>query len=203
MVPGVILAAGRSTRMGRPKPLLFVGPEGPTFVRRLVASLAEGGVADALVVGRPEDDGLIAELAACAGLGLPVRFVPNPDADRGQLSSVLAGLNAADHPGVRGLLVTPVDAPLVRPSTIFTILQAFDSTHAAIVRATYRGQHGHPVIFSRAVFDELRRADPAIGAKAVVRAHAHEVLNVDVEDGGVVQDVDDPDDYARLRLNEP
>lgn len=193
--------------MGRPKPLLFVGPDRHTFVRILASSLAEGGVPDALVVGRPEDEALIAELVTCAAAGLPIRFVPNPDADRGQLSSVLAGLNAADRPGVRGILVTPVDAPLIRSSTIRTIVQAFESSHMAIVRATYRGRHGHPVVFSRAVFDELRHADPDVGAKAVVRAHAaaalHDVLNVEVDDPGVVQDVDDPDDYARLKLNAP
>ena len=69
---------------------------------------------------------------------------------------------------------------------------------APIVRATHHGRHGHPVIFARAVFDELRHADPAAGAKSVLRAHEAAIVNVEVEDPGVVTDVDTPEDYARL-----
>jgi CTP:molybdopterin cytidylyltransferase MocA len=189
--------------MGAPKPLLMTGPSGPTFVRRLAASLIEGGAADALVVGRMGDEGLIAEVRACAELGMCARFVPNPHADRGQLSSVIAGLNAADRPGVAAVLVTPVDAPLIRSETVRTLIAAFTSSGAPIVRATYRGRHGHPVIFGRAVFAELRAADPTIGAKATVRAHARDLLDVDVDDPGVTQDIDDPADYGALFLNAP
>ena len=203
MVPGVILAAGHSTRMGTSKPLLFVSPAGPTFVRHLAASLIAGGTADAFVVGRSDDGELMRELRACEELGMPMRFVPNPHADLGQLSSVIIGLNAADKPGISAVLVTPVDAPLIRPSTVSTLIAAFRSSGAPIVRATYRGAHGHPVIFGRAVFDELRRADPGIGAKSVVRAHEAEMLNLDVDDPGVVHDIDGPDDYARIVLNGP
>jgi molybdenum cofactor cytidylyltransferase len=199
VIPGVILAAGLSTRMGRPKALLRVGPDGPTFVHHIATALLEGGVADALVVGRDDDDALRAEVEA---LGPPVRFVVNAHADEGQLSSVIAGLNAADHPGIIALLVTPVDLPLVVPATVRALLDAFSSTRAAVVRATHKGQHGHPVIFARAVFDELRRADRALGAKSVVQAHARELVDVDVDDPGVLHDLDEPDDYERL-FNRP
>jgi len=195
MIPGVILAAGRSTRMGRAKPLLPCGPDGESFVRRLARALCEGGVPHVLVVGRPEDHALRDEVAA---LPVPARFVENPGADAGQLSSVLAGLDAADVPGTRGLLVTPVDAPLVTAGTVAALLAAFASTGAPIVRAVYRGTHGHPVVFSRDVFDSLRRADPNVGAKAVLRAHEGAIRNVEVDDAGVVADVDTPDDYRAL-----
>ena len=195
MIPGVILAAGLSSRMGRPKALLRVRPDGPTFVAQLARSLLAGGVADVIVVARPDDRELATEVAT---LGERVRVVTNPHAERGQLSSLLAGLDAADHPGVRGVLVTPVDAPLVRETTIATLLSAFASRNVPIVRATFRGQHGHPVIFGRTVFDALRRADPRLGAKAVVQAHAHEPLDVDVDDEGVLHDIDGPDDYTRV-----
>lgn len=195
MVPGVILAAGRSSRMGRPKALLPIPPLGVTFVRRLATSLCEGGVEEALIVGRPDDPALQAEVGS---LSLPARFVPNGEADTGQLSSVLAGLRVADRPGVHGVLVTPVDVPLVTAETVAALLSAHRSSGAPIVRAVYRGRHGHPVIFARAVFDELRRADPSVGAKAVLRAHEHAIVNVEVEDPGVVTGVDTPEDYARL-----
>ena len=112
LIPGLILAAGRSTRMGRSKALLPVKEGGPSFVRHLTQTLLEGGVADVIVVGRPDDEPLRREIDDIA-----VRFVANHDADSGQLSSVIAGLNAADRPGVGGVLVTPVDAPLVSAAT--------------------------------------------------------------------------------------
>ena len=111
---------------------------------------------------------------------------------------MIAGLNAADRPGVRGVLITPVDAPLIRPGTVSTLLETFAARRPLIVRATHRGRHGHPVIFGRGVFDALRHADPAIGAKAVVRAFVSDLLDLEVEDPGVVHDIDGPSDYARV-----
>ena len=199
MIPAVILASGGSTRMGRAKALLAVPSTDATFVARIVMVVLEGGAADALVVGRPEDQPLrdevrrIEEESWAAGR---VRFIENHRAETGQLSSVIAGLNAADHPGVRAILVTPVDLPLVRPATIAAILEAFSASGRPIARVTHRGRHGHPVIFGRQLFDALRRASPDIGARAVTRAHP--VLDVAVDDPGVLLDVDTPDDYTRL-----
>ena len=92
----------------------------------------------------------------------------------------------------------PVDAPLVRIETISAMLQVFDTRQAPVVRATFRGRHGHPVIFARRVFDALRHADPDVGAKAVVRAHAADLIDVDLDDPAIVLDVDEPGDYTRL-----
>jgi molybdenum cofactor cytidylyltransferase len=196
VIPGVILAAGRSERMGRPKALLPCGPDGTTFVRRLAVALCDGGAEEALVVGRPDDEALRAEV-----LALPVRarYVENPNADEGQLSSLLAGLSAADRPGVSGVLVAPVDAPLIAAATVAALLDEFRATRAPIVRAVHHGRHGHPVLFGREMFDALRRADPAAGARAVLRAHADRLVNVDVDDPGVLGDVDTPADYRALR----
>jgi len=180
--------------MGRSKALLPV-PDGRTFVRCLSEALWSGGVAEVLVAGRPEDTALRTEVAR---LDLPVRFVENGDADRGPLMSILAGLLLADHPGVHGLLVTPVDLPLVTAATVSALLARFHSTKAPIVRAVHGGAHGHPVVFSRAVFGELRGADPALGAKAVVRAHADTLVNLEVPDPGVLTDIDTPDEYERV-----
>ena len=195
MVAGIILAAGRSTRMGTSKAML-IAPDGRTFVARLAETLCEGGVDAPVVVGRADDDPLRAEVET---IGCGVGFVVNADADQGgQLSSLLAGLREADRPGVRAIMMVPVDAPMVTADTIATLIAAFSATGAPIVRARHQGWNGHPVIFSRATFDELRRADPEVGAKAVLRAHQSAIVNVDVDDPGVVGDVDTPEDYRKL-----
>src|SRR4051812_40896711 len=107
MTPAIVLAAGASSRMGRPKALLPAGDR--TFIRRILDSLHEGGVVDAVVVVRPGHDEVTAEIEA-SGLA---RAVLNLRADEGQLSSLLAGLESIDHPGVDAVLVTLVDAPLI------------------------------------------------------------------------------------------
>ena len=114
------------------------------------------------------------------------------------MSSLQAGLRRADRPGIRGLLVVPVDAPMIAVDTVVTLIATFNATGAPIVRPRYRGRNGHPVVFSRAVFDELRHADPAVGAKAVLRAHQDALVNLDVDDAGVAGDVDTPEDYEKL-----
>ena len=192
MTSGIILAAGLSTRMGRAKALLTHVPSGRTFVSRLIQVSRDAGIADVLVVGRPDDEVL---LAAVEHEG--ARFVVNHRADDGQLSSLLAGLDAADRAGVDAVMVMPVDVPLVTPRVIAALVAAAGRSAAAIVRATHAGRHGHPVIFTRAVFEELRRADPALGARAVVRADPGRVLDVDTGEPGVSSDLDTPDDYAR------
>jgi CTP:molybdopterin cytidylyltransferase MocA len=157
--------------------------------------LRAGGVGDVLVVGRPEDAALRAEVA---GLGQDVRFIENHQADDGQISSIVAAVNAVDHPGVRGLLVVPVDQPLIASATVAALLDAYQRARPPIARATFRGRHGHPVVFGPTVFGELRKADRELGARAVLRAHAGAILDVDVSDDGVVIDLDDPADYARV-----
>ena len=95
-------------------------------------------------------------------------------------------------------LVTLIDVPLVAPGTVRTLVRTFQSGSALIVRPASRGRHGHPVIFDRALFDELRRANPKEGAKQVVRAHAAEILDVEMADEGAFTDIDTPEEYERL-----
>lgn len=195
MVAAVILAAGRSRRMGRPKALLLT-PTGRTFVSQLVEALSLGGIDSPFVVGRPDDDALKRQVES---FGQRARWVENPIADTGgQLSSLLAGLDKADRPGIAGVMVVPVDAPMVASRTVATLLSVFSAGRGLIVRARYQGRNGHPVVFARAVFDDLRHADPALGAKAVLRARSGNIVDVDLDDAGVAGDIDTPEDYRKL-----
>ena len=191
MTPAIVLAAGASVRMGRPKALLQAGER--TFIRAILDTLRDAGIDDAVVVVRAGDEAVIAEVTA-SGFGRPVI---NPRADEGQLSSLIAGLDAIDGPGVDAALVTLVDVPGITSATLRLLLARAAVSGAPVLRAVHQGRHGHPVIFKRRLFDALRRADPSTGAKAVLRANAIE--DVEVPDPGVADDIDTPDDYARAR----
>ena len=195
IVPGVVLAAGRSSRMGRPKALLPTGRSGETFVARIVRTLREGGVDDVLVVAADEADSIGRALVRG---GPPPRVVVNETPELGQLSSLQVALRVIDRPGVGGLLVTLVDVPLISAETVRILLDAYRRTRAPIVRPVRRGRHGHPVIFDRVVFDELRRVRVGEGARVVVRAHRSESLEVAVEADGPFLDIDTPVDYERV-----
>jgi len=195
MIPAVVLAAGASRRMGRPKALLQLG--GGTFVLAVVDALTRAGIADIFVIVRDDTHDAI---AAALPDTPAVRVVVNTRAEEGQLSSLITGLDTADAPGVSGVLVTLVDVPLVTPATVRTLIARAGSSASPILRAVHGGRHGHPVIFKREVFAALRGADPALGAKAVMREIG--VEDIDVDDPGILQDFDTPDDYRRLLTRE-
>lgn len=188
MIPGIVLAAGASSRMGRPKALLPAG--GQSFVAGLIRTLQGAALHPVIVVIRPGAEEIAAEVRRSGATP-----AVNPSPDQGQLSSLLVGLDAVEALAPGAVLVTLVDVPAIRSATVSALLARLAGSSAAILRATYRGRHGHPVVFRRSVFDALRRADPAAGAKAVLRAYP--VEDVAVEDPGVVDDIDTPEDYNR------
>jgi len=192
-----VLAAGESTRMGSPKALL-PDEAGRPFVTRVLHTFCAAGVADVTIVTGSLHERIVAAVAADAPKHALIRFERNPDPGRGQLSSLLAGLEAADSPGVAAVLVTLVDVPFVTPATVRTVIEVFERTLAPVVRPVRGNRHGHPVLFAKRLFVELRDADPALGAKAVLRRHASSILNVEVDDEGALFDVDTPDEYERV-----
>jgi molybdenum cofactor cytidylyltransferase len=194
MIPAIVLAGGGSTRMGRPKALLTIGPAHETFLDRITRTLAEGGIEETIVV-LGEDASAV---QAGARLAPRVRFVVNPDPGRGQLSSLLEGLRVADRPGVRAVMLTLVDVPLVSAATVRALVDAYEAGRALIVRPARAGRHGHPVVLDRAVFADLRQADPAAGVKAVLRSRAADVLNLECQDEGAFIDIDTPEEYERI-----
>lgn len=194
MIPVLVLAAGLSVRMGRPKATLPLG-EGDTFLTRIVRTLQAAGLTDVVVVLGHQADAAAESLEQH---GLYPRVVFNPAYRSGQLSSVLAGLDTIDRPGVSAMLLTLVDVPLVSPSTVRAVVDRYRKTGAPIVRPVRGDQHGHPVLIDRSLFAKLRGADPAVGAKAVVRAHVSPAGDVAVDDDGAFLDIDTPGDYARI-----
>jgi molybdenum cofactor cytidylyltransferase len=193
VIPAIVLAAGRSSRMGRAKATLPLG-ESDTFLTRIVRTLLDAGVDDVVVVVGHEAEAIVSSFAAS---GLPARFAVNPEYDRGQLSSLIVGLGIVDRPGIVAALVTLVDVPLVSAATVRAVIDCYRRTRAPVVRPTSGARHGHPLLIDRALFNELRAADPAGGAKSIVRAHATAAGDLAVDDEGAFTDIDTVEDYRR------
>lgn len=194
VIPAIVLAAGASRRMGRAKATLPL-TGGDTFLTRILRTFADAAVDDVVVVVGHEAEAIV---RATIDAGVTARFVENPEYEQGQLSSLVAGLRVVDRPGVNAALVTLVDVPLVSAATVRAVVERYRQTSAPIVRPVRGVQHGHPVLIDRSLFDAIRHADPAIGAKPVIRAHVSAAGDVAVDDDGAFADADTPDDYARL-----
>lgn len=192
-VGGVVLAAGASARMGRPKALLTYGLG--TFVGQVVQVLRGAGVDAVVVVTREE---LKEAVGGAVGERATVCVNPSPAAGMG--SSIRCGLDAlcasAEMPD--GFLLALVDQPDIAAETVERLLDAFHAEPARIVvPRSPEGRRGHPVIFPRDLFDELRQ-EHAEGIRAVVWRNAHRVCEVAVDDVGPFRNVNTPEDLARL-----
>jgi len=192
MIAGLILAAGESSRMGRDKAVLAY--RGHTFLETIITTLREAGVERiAVVLGHHAEE-----------IQRTVRFdnvevVINPDWQRGQTSSLQAGLRALESPDLEALLLCLVDHPAVSPETIRRLLDKFNAHHPAAVIPTFQNQRGHPVIIGRALFPELLSLSPDEGANRVVRTYSHATEFLEVDDPGIVLDADDEQTYMRLQ----
>ena len=193
MIRAIVLAAGASSRMGQAKAALPLGQTGETLVGRVVRTLLTAGAPDVTVVAGAHID---AVRIAMPSHEPRARVIEHAGWQQGQLSSLLAGLDAIDDPLLEGALVTLVDVPLVLPSTVAAVISEWRRTRAPIVRPASGDRHGHPVLFDRSVFADLRAADPNLGAKAVFAKHR--VVNVPVNDPGAFEDVDTPGDYEKV-----
>jgi molybdenum cofactor cytidylyltransferase len=193
MLAGIVLAAGRSARMGFPKALLDF--RGAPFVVRILEAFEALELKHRVVVLGPDAPRIRPALAMhdCA-------IVENPDVDAGPIASLRAALTAlrATRPGA--VLVWPVDLPHVRIATVERMREAHQRSGAPAVAPVFGGRRGHPVIWDQAVFGELETSESATreGARAVLRAHGGEVVTVPVDDPAVVDDLNTPEDYERL-----
>ncbi|MGA2632120.1 MAG: nucleotidyltransferase family protein [Terriglobia bacterium] len=191
MIAGLILAAGESSRMGRDKALLIYC--GQTFLETIIAMLREAGIDRiAVVLGHHAE-----EIRQAANLA-EVEVVINPEYRRGQTSSLQAGLRALDQPNLEGLVLCLVDHPTATSTTVRKLVESFRLSRAPVVIPTHQVQRGHPVLISRTLFDELLNLGPEQGANLVVHNYRDRTSFVEVDDGGILLDVDDDVAYRRL-----
>ena len=184
---GIIPCAGASARMGTSKALMDAG--GRSFLAATVGSLIAGGCEPVVVVlaaGQDHEE----RKAKDAG-GLPLL---NPDPGEGPITSLRVAL-AALQGTVEAVAFLPVDHPRVRPETVAQLRESFLGSDAPLALPVYEGKRGHPALFRRTLFAEL--TDPSLqgGARTVVHAHLDAALLVEVDDPGVVTDIDTPEAY--------
>ena len=178
----VVPAAGSGERFGGPKLRADVG--GMPLIERTIGSLREAGVDDIVLVVGP-DTGTLTEAR-------DVTVVVNPEPARGMFSSLQAGLEdvIAD-----AILILPGDMPFVRPATIRSLVQVYEA-RGGVVSPRFNGKRGHPIVMPPILQRSVLAADPSSTLHHVLKAHPELRIDLDVDDQGVLRDVDTQEDLA-------
>jgi molybdenum cofactor cytidylyltransferase len=182
----IVAAAGLSRRMGSCKQLLDLG--GKTALARCLETLLGGGIGEIVVVV-----GVNGELVAAEAGRYPVRVVVNDDPAGDMASSVRAGRAALS--AATGVIVALCDYPLVLPATVASLRKSHALEPDRIVIPCHGGQRGHPLLFPGMVLEELRGE---LTLRDLVRCDQNRLRCVDVNDPGILHDMDTPEDYQRL-----
>lgn len=189
-VSGIILAAGRSQRMGRPKALLPIF--GTTFLEHIVRRIRTSRLVDVKIVLGHRPETILNRLP-----DLKAATVINSRYLEGQLSSLQSGIRALDPETCDGLMLFLVDHPLVESTLIDELIDCFSREGHPIVIPTFQGRRGHPVLFAKELFPELLAASPDEGAVAVVRQHRRQIRHLEWKSDEILIDVDTPEAYQR------
>ncbi|MXZ34991.1 MAG: nucleotidyltransferase family protein [Acidobacteria bacterium] len=189
-VSGIILAAGRSQRMGRPKALLPIF--GTTFLEHIVHQVRASRLVEVKIVLGHRPEAILDRLPHLE----PVTVI-NSRYREGQLSSLQTGIRALDPETCDGLMMFLVDHPLVDSTLIDAMLDCFSQGGHPIVIPSFQRRRGHPVLFARELFPELLAASPEEGAVAVVRQHRRRIYHLEWNSDEILIDVDTPEAYQR------
>lgn len=186
----IIIAAGFSSRMKRFKPLLPLGQS--TVVEKAVEAFVKAGILDIRVVVGHRADELLPVLDR-----LKVNSIYNPDFPEGMFSSICAGVKNLT-PEVEAFFLLPVDNPIINPSTITKLKETFYAAESAIVYPTYQGMRGHPPLISSRYVNDVLSWDKPGGMRAILEQYENNALDLEVDDGGILLDMDTPDDYQQM-----
>ena len=192
-IAAIVLAAGRSTRMG-PANKLTADVGGAPMVRHVVAAALASRASPVLVVTGHQAGDVRAALA-----GVDVAFVDNPDYAIGLSSSLKAGVRAVP-PSADGALVLLGDMPQIAAAHLDRLMAAFaDEQGSTIVVPTHTGKRGNPVLWPRDLFAEMLQLEGDAGARRLFVAHASRVREVELATDAIFADVDTPEALAEVR----
>ena len=189
MLAAVILSGGASSRMGSPKALLPY--QGRPFLEHLLKVTVHPKIGVRRVVLGMHAEPIAKSIDLAAD-----EIVINDEWEKGQLSSIQAAIRSLPA-GTDGLLLCLVDHPLISGDLVNELIEQFYVAYAKSVLPIYEGSRGHPVICPAAFYDELLHAPMEKGARAVVWAHAAEVLEVPTDEEGCVLNLNDPETLQR------
>ena len=193
MLAAVILSGGASRRMGSPKALLPY--QGRPFLEHLLDVAKHPSIGVRRVVLGPDAEIISSQVSLS-----PQEVVINNEWERGQISSIQAAIHSLPA-GTEGILLCPVDHPLISSSLVNDLIESFEKTRAPVVIPLFEGRRGHPVIFASRLYDELLKAPEDKGARAVVWAHAHEICEVSTTEEGCVLNLNDPEAFQKYSGN--
>jgi molybdenum cofactor cytidylyltransferase len=192
LISAIVLAAGPSTRMGFCKQLAII--KGKTMIEHVVDVALNSKVNEIILVL-----GFMAEKISEKFQDKPkLKIVFNRDYLAGLSSSVKAGVNAVSASSKAAVFLLG-DQPLVKPSTINRLIEAYLETDRLLVVPTYRGRRGNPILIDRTLFNELRKVSGDLGGRILLAKYSKEVLEVEVEDSGILLDVDNVGDLKKAR----
>jgi CTP:molybdopterin cytidylyltransferase MocA len=193
----LVLAAGESTRMGKPKPLLEY--DGEFFLERILRTLARlDGVDTRLVVLGHKAADIRHAVHFHGASAMTFRGYR-----QGMMASLIAGVRMAVRrdPELEALMVCHVDQPMIEPETYAKLFNAYQPRHDDVVIASYRGEHGHPVILGRDLLEELLNNRECDTLRDFIEKRARGRRYVDADDPGAIQNINTPEAYQAL--NQP
>jgi molybdenum cofactor cytidylyltransferase len=195
MISAILLAAGESKRMGRPKLLLKVGRR--TMIEKSVDTLLRSNIDELIVVLGYRAEAISRKLAS-----KNVETVINPHYRMGMSTSIRRGFDRVD-PRCEAVLIALADQPFIETESINHLLDTYRRNPQGIVLPCYRGVRGHPVILDRIRYGkEMERITGDIGCKSILDRHPEDVLEVEVDSEGVVIDIDSWAEYRARALPE-
>ena len=189
MICAIVLAAGRSSRMGVQKLLLPFA--GKTVISHIVDQLLASTVDRIFVVAGHQPERISTELS-----GRPISIVHNADYDCGMLSSVRCGLHSLPK-RCKAVLVAIGDQPSISTELVNLMIRSFDAGQKKILVPCYEGKRGHPVLFSSLYREEVLTRYDDVGLRGLLHAHPDEVFELTVSTPSVLSDMDYPEDYRR------
>lgn len=190
MISAIILAAGESTRMREPKPLVRFRKQ--TFLETILQNFKNAGIEDILIVLGHKADQITKKLNLS-----PDDFTVNKNYQFGQFSSVQTGVKNL-QPNCTGVFLALVDQPQIGSDIIAKIRKNFEDNPDKIVIPTLKGKRGHPPVLPKWLFHEILTANPALKTSAIIRNYAHKVSEVEIDDDSILWNMNTKQDLEKI-----